>query len=54
MENHSDRPEIKEAAISGVGTSIRRSKTLQKDLFYLAVSPSRIQRKVPAVVDPVA
>jgi two-component system phosphate regulon sensor histidine kinase PhoR len=38
MENHSDRPEIKEAAISGVGTSIRRSKTLQKDLFYLAVS----------------
>jgi two-component system phosphate regulon sensor histidine kinase PhoR len=37
MENHSDRPEIREAAISGAGTSIRRSKTLKKDLFYLAV-----------------
>jgi two-component system, OmpR family, phosphate regulon sensor histidine kinase PhoR len=41
MENHSDRPEIKEAAISGVGSSIRRSKTLKKDLFYLAVSTSQ-------------
>ena len=41
MENHSDRPEIKEAAISGAGTSIRRSKTLKKDLFYLAVSTNQ-------------
>ena len=41
MENHSDRPEIKEAAISGVGTSIRRSKTLKKDLYYLAVSANQ-------------
>ena len=45
MENHSDRPEIKEAAISGVGTSIRRSKTLQKDLFYLAVSTNQDSRE---------
>ena len=45
MENHSDRPEIKEAAISGVGTSIRRSKTLQKDLFYLAVSTKQDSRE---------
>jgi two-component system phosphate regulon sensor histidine kinase PhoR len=45
MENHSDRPEIKEAAISGVGTSIRRSKTLQKDLFYLAVLTNQDSRE---------
>ena len=45
MENHSDRPEIKEAAISGVGMSIRRSNTLKKDLFYLAVSITQNSRE---------
>ena len=29
MENHADRPEIKEADLSGTGTSVRFSKTLQ-------------------------
>jgi len=38
MENHSDRPEIQDAAVSDAGSSIRYSKTLQKDLFYLAIS----------------
>jgi two-component system phosphate regulon sensor histidine kinase PhoR len=38
MENHSDRPELKDAEISGIGSSIRYSKTMQKDLLYLAIS----------------
>ncbi len=38
MENHSDRPEIKDAEISDIGSSIRYSKTIQKDLFYLAMA----------------
>ena len=38
MENHADRPEIKEADLSGAGTSVRFSKTLQHREFYLAMS----------------
>lgn len=38
MENHSDRPEIKEALVNNIGSSIRFSKTLQKEFFYLAVA----------------
>ncbi|MEW6001927.1 MAG: two-component system histidine kinase PnpS [Nitrospirota bacterium] len=41
MENHLNRPEIKEAEVSDVGSSIRFSHTLQKDLFYLAVAFDR-------------
>jgi two-component system phosphate regulon sensor histidine kinase PhoR len=38
MENHGNRPEIKDAEISDVGSSIRFSKTLQKNLFYVALA----------------
>src|SRR4030042_1246907 len=38
MENHSNRPEIKDADISDIGSSIRYSSTLKKDLFYLAIA----------------
>jgi two-component system phosphate regulon sensor histidine kinase PhoR len=38
MENHSNRPEIKDADFSGVGSSIRFSKTIQRNLFYLAIA----------------
>lgn len=38
MENHADRPEIREASINNTGSSIRFSKTLHKDFFYLAAS----------------
>ncbi|MFA6055093.1 MAG: ATP-binding protein [Thermodesulfovibrionales bacterium] len=38
MENHANRPEIKEADISGVGSSMRFSSTLRRNQFYLAVS----------------
>ncbi len=37
MENHIDRPEIKEASVNNIGTSIRFSKTVRKDFFYLAI-----------------
>jgi two-component system phosphate regulon sensor histidine kinase PhoR len=38
MENHGNRPEIREAGLSDVGSSIRFSKTIRKNLFYLAVT----------------
>ncbi|MDP3296431.1 MAG: ATP-binding protein [Thermodesulfovibrionia bacterium] len=38
MENHLDRPEIKEASVNNIGSAIRFSKTIQKDFFYLAVT----------------
>jgi two-component system, OmpR family, phosphate regulon sensor histidine kinase PhoR len=37
MENHSDRPEIKVALSNDVGASSRYSKTLRKEMFYVAV-----------------
>ncbi|MEA2021934.1 MAG: ATP-binding protein [Candidatus Caldatribacteriota bacterium] len=37
MENHSDRPEIKEALQSKTGKSIRYSATLEIDMLYIAI-----------------
>lgn len=37
MENHSDRPEVAQALTGTVGTSIRRSETLGRDMMYVAV-----------------
>ena len=37
LENHSGRPEIREALKSGSGSSIRYSATLHKDMLYVAV-----------------
>lgn len=37
MENHEGRPEIQEASINNIGSSIRFSKTLHSDFFYLAI-----------------
>jgi two-component system phosphate regulon sensor histidine kinase PhoR len=37
MENHSDRPEIRQAFATGAGDSVRHSKTLDLDLVYSAV-----------------
>jgi two-component system phosphate regulon sensor histidine kinase PhoR len=36
MENHSDRPEIREAFLRGSGQAIRSSATVHHDLVYLA------------------
>jgi len=38
MENHSNRPEIRDADLNSVGSSIRLSKTVKKELFYLAIA----------------
>src|SRR4030043_1048793 len=46
MENHLNRPEIKDAEISDVGSSIRYSKTVQRNLFYLAITfPNNADKK---------
>ncbi len=37
MENHSDRPEIREAISNDIGESSRYSETLQKQMSYVAV-----------------
>ncbi len=37
MENHANRPEIREALGRGVGSSLRHSHTLDRDLCYLAL-----------------
>jgi two-component system phosphate regulon sensor histidine kinase PhoR len=46
MENHLERPEIKDALISGIGFSIRYSNTLKTDLYYLALPVVRDGREV--------
>jgi two-component system phosphate regulon sensor histidine kinase PhoR len=45
MENHADRPEIRDADISEVGSSTRFSNTIKKDLFYLAIPINRNEGK---------
>lgn len=42
MENHSERPEIKQAFNNEVGESYRYSSTLLKEMFYVAVPHQQI------------
>ena len=49
MENHSNRPEFKDAFEEGIGTSVRFSHTLDQNMMYLAV-PIKEQGKILAVV----
>ncbi|HOO12165.1 MAG TPA: PAS domain-containing sensor histidine kinase, partial [Bacillota bacterium] len=37
MENHSDRPEVKQALGEEFGKSVRKSKTLDKEMLYIAL-----------------
>lgn len=37
MDNHADRPEVKEASLSGEGSRIRMSDTLDKNTYYYAL-----------------
>lgn len=46
LENHLDRPEIKQALNTGQGVNIRNSDTLGKELIYVAVSVPPIERVV--------
>jgi len=41
MENHLNRPEFMEAQKKGIGTSVRRSSTLNTDMMYAAVPLKR-------------
>lgn len=38
LDNHSDRPEFSEAVKNGSGTAVRRSDTLNADVYYYAVT----------------
>ncbi len=50
MENHAGRPEVQTALVAGrVGTSIRYSRTLSREMMYVAV-PVREQGEVTGVV----
>jgi two-component system phosphate regulon sensor histidine kinase PhoR len=49
LENHLDRPEIKQAFEGKVGQSIRYSTTLSQDLLYIAM-PVKIQGETTAVL----
>jgi two-component system phosphate regulon sensor histidine kinase PhoR len=49
MEDHSDRPEFRDALEKGLGRSIRFSSTLGQEMMYLAV-PIEEQGKVLAIV----
>ena len=37
LENHAGRPEVRQARLNGIGSSIRYSATLHTDMMYLAV-----------------
>jgi two-component system phosphate regulon sensor histidine kinase PhoR len=37
IENHADRPEVRQAMAGGVGSTVRRSVTVGRDLLYVAV-----------------
>jgi two-component system phosphate regulon sensor histidine kinase PhoR len=50
MENHSERPEIKQAFLEGFGESTRYSSTLQKEMFYVAVPYNNINGKPATVI----
>jgi len=49
MDNHADRPEVKQALQGKVGYSMRHSYTLNEELVYLAV-PFKRDGKISAVV----
>jgi len=49
MDNHGDRPEIKQAQSAASGQSVRYSTTLQQDMMYVAV-PLRRDGQIVAVV----
>ncbi len=49
MENHRDRPEVKQALVGALGQSIRYSTTLEQDLLYIAL-PIKVHDKIDGVL----
>ena len=41
IENHAERPEVRQALAGGVGSDVRRSATVGRDLLYVAVPLER-------------
>jgi len=52
MENHGGRPEIRDALATGEGRAVRFSRTVNRDLLYLAIrrQPSSGPRDEPVVI----
>jgi two-component system, OmpR family, phosphate regulon sensor histidine kinase PhoR len=50
MENHSNRPEVKDAISKGIGQSTRYSNTINKDMVYVAVPIKDSQGRIQGVV----
>jgi two-component system phosphate regulon sensor histidine kinase PhoR len=49
MENHGNRPEVKQALSEGAGVSTRHSATIQTDMMYVAVPVSPPTKSVAVV-----
>jgi len=49
MDNHADRPEIVKASGGNLGTSIRFSRTLQKNMMYVAI-PLKKKNKTKIII----
>jgi len=49
MDNHADRTEVREAIRSGLGQSVRFSRTLQKNLMYVASAVKKDGRIIGVV-----
>ncbi|MGD8238944.1 MAG: ATP-binding protein [Armatimonadota bacterium] len=49
MDDHSRRPEIRRALVGETGASVRRSRTLQREMMYVAV-PVEIEGRLAGVV----
>jgi two-component system phosphate regulon sensor histidine kinase PhoR len=49
MDNHQDRPEFREALVGRIGTTVRFSNTLGRDMMYVAV-PLRRDRAIIGAV----
>ena len=50
MENHANRPEVKDAITKGIGEGMRFSTTLKKHMFYVAVPIEDGSGKALAIV----
>ena len=50
MENHSNRPEVKDAISKGIGQSTRHSNTINNDMVYVAVPIKDSEGRIQGVV----
>ena len=53
MENHADRPEIREALAGRAGAAVRRSTTLDEEFLYVAVPMERGRARVLRLAEPI-